>query len=76
MSCSGFYQRVRALVLSSEVEAIVLVVQTDEVLDSGLPLEFVDAVTHVDNHLVSYKSKRAQLSPSRTRALIQLLEKW
>ena len=76
MANSGLYQRVRSLILSSEVEAMVLVVQTDEVLESGLPLEFVDAVTHVDNHLVSYKSKSDQLSPSRTRALIQLLEKW
>jgi len=76
MPITGLFQRARALVLLSEVEAIILVVQTDEFLYTGLPLEFVDDITHVDGHMVSFKSRKGLLSPDRTRLLVHLLEKW
>jgi len=76
MPSTGLFQGARALVLFSEVEAIVLVVQTDEFLDTGLPLELVDVITHVDDHLVSLKPKEGLLSPNRTKLLVRLLEEW
>ncbi len=76
MPSTGLFQRARALVLNPEVAAMVLVVQTDEFLETGLPLEFVDLINHVDEQLVSFKSKDGLLSPKRSKLLLRLLEEW
>lgn len=76
MSCSGNFSRARALALSTKVGAMVLVVQTDEFLHTGLPLEFVDAVTRVDERLMSCAPGGSELSVDRCRALGDLLEEW
>jgi hypothetical protein len=76
MPFGSVYQRARALVLSAKVGGIVLVVQTDEFLYSGLPLEAVDAVTRVDAHLFSCKEAGGQVSASRLATLAGLLEGW
>jgi D-alanine-D-alanine ligase-like ATP-grasp enzyme len=72
----GLYQRARALVLSSRVQALVLVVQTDEILGTGLPLEAVDSVSFVDERLQAWPSKGDAASPERVAALLQLLRGW
>ena len=76
MPSTGLFQRTRALVLNPEVEATVLVVQTDEFLETGLPLEFVDLINHIDEQLVPYRSKEGLLSPDRATLLVRLLEEW
>ena len=76
MPMPGLYQRTRALVLCSRVQAMVLVVQTDEMLGTGLPLETVDQVTFVDEHLHAWPSEAATATRERTEALLQLLQGW
>lgn len=76
MPFSQDYYRVRALVLSSQVDALVLVVQSDEFLDTRLPLESVDRVELVDDQLVSCSSPDMPLSLGRYTALVTLLENW
>ncbi len=76
MPFNGLYRRTRALVLSPRVQALVLVVQTDEFLTTGLPLEAVSAVTIVDRHVHSPDSQEAALVPARVEALLRLLNAW
>ena len=41
----GLYERTRTLLLNEQVEALVLVVQTDEFLRTGLPVDRIDQLT-------------------------------
>ena len=76
MPLAGLYRRVRALVLSARVQAIVLVVQTDEILDTGMPLEAVSSVRVVDDRLVSARRSGVILPRERTDRLIEVLLGW
>lgn len=73
MSVEGLYARTRALVLSPSVEAMLIIVQTDELLDSGLPLEGVDAVHVINETLASRLPKQAA---QRRRLLLDSLRRW
>ncbi|MEH6638694.1 MAG: AMP-binding protein [Porticoccaceae bacterium] len=76
MLSTSLFESARALALLPNVEAIVLVVQTDEFINTGLPLEFVDTINHVDEHLMSFKSNNTVLPPKRTKRMIQLMTEW
>jgi hypothetical protein len=76
MPIGGLYRRARALVLSSEVEALVLAVQTDELLHTGLPLERVDRVTEVDRDVVSVRAPSNVLPKQQFARLSKLLSDW
>jgi acyl-coenzyme A synthetase/AMP-(fatty) acid ligase/D-alanine-D-alanine ligase-like ATP-grasp enzyme len=76
MPLSGLCDRVRALVLSPRVHAIVMVVQTDELLRTGLPLERVDRVVMVDRALESSTAPSRPLAAARLAALGALLARW
>lgn len=73
LAVEGLHARVRALVLSPQVGALVIVVQTDELLDRDLPLEGVDAVHMVNEKVVSCQPP-AMLQ--RRADLLQLLRAW
>ncbi len=49
----GLYARCRALSMNQSVDALLLVVQTDELLFRGLPVDSISAITLVNNKLVS-----------------------
>ncbi len=49
----GLFARCRALLMNQSADALLLVVQTDELLFSGLPVDSISAVTLVNNKLVS-----------------------
>ena len=76
MDLRGVYHRTRALVLSREVHALVLVVRSDELLYTGLPLEWVDSVTHVDRALVSERDPAGPLPETHAAALERLFAGW
>ena len=46
-------ERSKALLMNREVEALILVVQTDELLSSGLPVDSVNSITLVNKNLVA-----------------------
>lgn len=73
LSAQGLYARTRALVLAPEVEVLLIVVQSDEFLETGLPLEAVDTV-HTVNHAI--QSVREQDGAARREHLMQLLAQW
>ena len=70
---NGLHARVRALVLSGDVEAIAIVVQTDSLLVEGLPLEGVDEV-HVVGEVTLTQSSDAP--NQRRQYLMKLLSDW
>ncbi|SDE68073.1 hypothetical protein [Desulfuromonas thiophila] len=73
---NSLYRRVRALVLSSEVEALVVVVHNDEFLTTGLPLESVRRVVWVDDALTCCDAAALSLAPGRSVELEQLMIGW
>jgi hypothetical protein len=76
MPLQGLYYRARALVLSKRVDALVLAVQTDELLHTGLPLEWVDCVTVVDRELVFARDASKRLPDQHVSALSALFAGW
>lgn len=51
MACAGLFLRCRALLLDKSVGAIMLVIQNDELVQTGLPVDAFDVVEQVDNQL-------------------------
>ena len=76
MAVDGLYKRTRALVMSRRVQALVLVVQTDELLGTGLPLEAVSQVTIVDQGLLPVRSDGGELAALRIQAALRQLVSW
>jgi D-alanine-D-alanine ligase-like ATP-grasp enzyme len=75
MKFDSLCQRVRAMLLCPLTGGIVLAVQTDEFLSTGLPFDTVDALTWIDNYLTSFR-KPGPLPAGREAALARLLEEW
>ena len=73
LTAEGLYGRTRALLLHPWLEALILVVQTDELLDRGVPLDRVDAL-HIVNHNIA--SRQPDQDPGRRRLLLQRLALW
>jgi len=72
----GLYARVRALTLRAEVGALVLVVQTLELLGTGLPLDRVDRVVVVDGRLGVPGAPALQAGDAEVVGLIALCRAW
>lgn len=53
-----------------------LVVQNDEFLATGLPLDRIDAFTQVDGNLTHYRGEASVLDLERASRLQQLMEQW
>lgn len=75
MLLRGLHARTRALLMSASVGALILVVNDDEFLDTGLPLECVDSVHVIDRNLDTRKRTEG-VSSIRIDAVIDMLEKW
>lgn len=76
MAAAGLYGRTRAMVLSPSVQALVLVVRTDEFLVTGLPLESVDSITVVDRRIASVRAGGAVLEQEPVDLFLRVLEGW
>jgi cyanophycin synthetase len=75
MSVSGLYARCRALLLSPDVEALVLWVQNDEFTHTGLPVDRISSLHEVDGALVSLTHGGA-LDEAGASRLLTLLRSW
>jgi cyanophycin synthetase len=76
VALEGLHARARAQTLSPQVHELVLVVQTDEFLHLGLPLESVGAVVEVDRDLAAYHDRTQPVTDERKQALCSLLRAW
>jgi len=72
MSATGLYSRCRGLILSAEMDALVCVVQTDEFLETGLPLEVLTNIHEAGDGLLSFREGHA-LDEARTGRLRALM---
>jgi D-alanine-D-alanine ligase-like ATP-grasp enzyme len=72
----GLCGRTRALVLRRDVGALILVVQTDELLQTSLPLDRVDVLVHVDSQLKAHGSEAVSLGEARSHAVAELCRRW
>jgi acyl-coenzyme A synthetase/AMP-(fatty) acid ligase/D-alanine-D-alanine ligase-like ATP-grasp enzyme len=75
MPLAGVYARCRALVLSPSIDALVLVIQDDEFLHSGLPFDSVTVVRDAGEELASYREKRP-LDNEEANNLRRVLTSW
>lgn len=76
MPLKGVYPRSRALLLSPKVEALVLVVQTDELLHAGLPFEGIERFVEVDRDIVSQRDRSSAVPAAQVEELLDLLQGW
>lgn len=70
------FDRTCALILSRQVQGLILVVQSGEFLRSGLPLELVDRVEMVDDGLVEHDGSGKPLTDVQRTRLERLLAGW
>lgn len=77
MPLRGLHDRARALLLSRDVQVLLLVVQDDELLRTGAPLDWVDEVHVIDADLVEAGTERPGPLPSpRADELMRFLRAW
>lgn len=75
MPLVGLYARSRSLILSPDIDALVLVVQDDEFLNTGLPFDAVTVVRDDGGEFVSHREK-SPLSDEQANQLRLLLKSW
>ena len=75
MPLAGLYARCRSLILSPDIDALVLVIQDDEFLYTGLPFDSVTVVRDTGGELVSH-SEKSPLANEQANNLRLLLKSW
>ncbi len=72
-SFEGLYRRTRSLLMDERVDALVLVMQTDEFLYTGLPLSYIDNIVITPQPVYSVKHASDQIPDNTYRRLRTLL---
>jgi cyanophycin synthetase len=70
----GLHERCGALLMNRQSDAIVLVIQTDELLHRGLPVEAVRSVHVVNSNLASFTDPPNKAAPGCVTELIALFD--
>ena len=68
--------RVTALLLNRSVEAILINVQTDEILHKSLPIDWADSVTVVDHQIVSHLNTASFLAKDQVEHVIRQVNEY
>lgn len=77
MPLRGLHARARALLISPDVQALLLVVHDDDLLRTGAPLDRVDRVNLVDADLLAAGTEKPTALPSpRADELVRFLRVW
>ena len=74
LSYESLYKRTRALLLDQRVDALVMVVQNDEFLHTGLPLMYIDSVHTVSENVYMQKDPHTLIPDEALRRLKILIE--
>ncbi len=69
----SLFRRCRALLMNRDVEELILVVQTDEFLQTGLPADRFNSVTAVDDEITSWKDHTKRIPHDRANDLLDYL---
>ena len=70
----SLFKRCRALLMNRQVEAIVLVIQTDELLHLGLPVDRINQILTAAGELISWKNPGDKLPESVSDSMLALLK--
>jgi len=73
LAVSGLFARCMALLMNRHVEALILLVQTDELLETGLPVDRLDRVERIPDEPVSLRSTHPLAAREATDRLHQFL---
>lgn len=76
LNTHGLFARTIALLMNRAVEAVLLVIQTDELLYSGLPVDCIHQITVVDNEIKAWNHTHNEVSETRYKELTQLLDEY
>jgi cyanophycin synthetase len=74
LSKEGLFTRCRSLLMNQNCEALLIVVQTDELLSTGLPIDSVNQVKVVNHKLVIHNLKELPMKLKPVDAILNLLE--
>jgi len=70
---TGLYRRCRALLMNRQVGAVVLVIQNDELLHTGTPVDRIDQIITVDQDLTDWQRRNEKVSENRLNLLLTML---
>ena len=70
----SLFNRVTALLTNKSVEALVMVVQTDEFLKTGMPVDNFDRLIHINNEMVHWEDSDKVVSSTVQEELLQQLQ--
>lgn len=70
----SLFNRATALLKNKSAEALVLVVQTDEFLKTGLPIDHFDRLIHVDNDIINWNDSNRKINSDARQELLKLLQ--
>lgn len=71
---NSLFQRCRALLMNTEVEHLILVIQTDELVMMGLPVDSINRIEIVDTNLISHAQPTDSLDDNMVQKLMALLD--
>lgn len=71
---TSLIRRIKALIINKEVDALVIVVQTDEILHGIFPLDMIDQLTIHTQTLAFYKDNTQNISKEHFEALCSFLK--
>lgn len=70
---ASLYRRCRTLLMNREVEAVVLMIQTDELTYTGMPIDRINQIITVDKELADWKNGNKKSTENRINQLMSLL---
>lgn len=74
LQLADLYSRCRALLMDNDVEALIMVVQTDEFLDRDLPVDRIDRLSTVGSDVSNWRAWSEPVPQERAEALRSLLQ--
>jgi cyanophycin synthetase len=74
LQASGLFALSQCLLANKQVEALVLVVQTDELAVTGSPVSSITSMTVIDQQLKDFRGLSARLPSQRIQLLLRLLK--
>lgn len=69
----GLFGRCNALLMNQDVEALLIVIQTDEFLSTGLPVDSIDKVSLINRRLEVNKTGKRPDHPDRVAMIMNML---
>ena len=70
----GLYNRCRMILMHKDVECLLVVIQTDEFVGTGLPMDSINALTLVNEKLLATGTLNQPANPNSASMILELLK--